>query len=311
MWKSRPPVMASLLGAGAATVGLLLSSCGDKRVEPVAAVDAPTPSKAMKPSQGDPVVRYAQGRFSNSGQQLLGKVSRVAPATPEESTVAKQLAERLKLSLGNRLVEEEVRSAAAALETDAVIEVAKALLDSPNADTRAAAIQLLAGSDSPVAVALLNQAFGDADADLRQLAFQSAAVLPPDQLETGLLKGLDDSELGVRQAAFQAATAQAGPTADRAVQKGVNSSHADITLAALTHLEVAMQKAEVPTVINALGHSNPQVRELASEILGTLTYQSFAAAPQAKQWWQENQHHFDQDLVVSNPENYPAFNLTR
>ena len=297
--------------AAAVFACLILASCGDKQVPPAASGDSDYAPKVVKTNQADPVVRYSQGRFSNPGQQLGARVGKVPAATPEERTKAKYLTERLKSQLGNRTIEEEVRASAAAFETDAVIEVAKSLLDSPHADTRAAALNLLSGSDSEEAIALLMGAFGDTDADVRQLAFQSAAVLPPESLESGLLKGMEDAELGVRQAAFQAATAQAGPTADRAVEKGVSSRNPDITLAALTHLEVSMRKTEVPTVINALAHSNPQVRELATEILGTLTYQTFAAAPQAKQWWQENQHHFDQDLVVTNPENYPAFNLNR
>lgn len=310
-WKPSHLAMALMPGAGAAVVCVMLSSCGDQEATPATEAETQQSRSALKTNQGDPIVRYSQGRFSNSGQQLGGKAGKVASATPEESAKAKQLAARLKSQLGNRQTEEEVRASAAALETDSVVEVAKALFDSPNADTRAAALNLLAGSDSDEAMALLRRTFRDSDADVRQLAFQSAAVLPPETLESGLLSGMEDAELGVRQAAFQAATAQAGPTADRAVQKGVGSRNPDITLAALTHLEVSMQKTEVPTVINALGHSNPQVRELATEILGTLTYQSFAAAPQAKQWWQDNQHHFDQDLVVNNPENYPAFNLNR
>jgi HEAT repeat protein len=297
--------------AGAVLVCLILASCGDKQVPPVASVDSDYAPKVVKTNQADPVVRYSQGRFSNPGQQLGVRVGKVPAATPEERTKAKYLTERLKSQLGNRKIEEEVRASAAAFETDAVIEVAKSLLDSPHADTRAAALNLLAGSDSEEAIALLMGAFGDLDVDVRQLAFQSAAILPPELLESGLLSGMDDADMGVRQAAFQAATAQAGPTADRAVEKGMSSRNPDITLTALTHLEVSMQKTEVPTVINALTHSNPQVRELATEILGTLTYQTFAAAQQAKQWWQENQHHFDQDLVVTNPESYPAFNLNR
>lgn len=309
--KSFQLALANRRMAAAVLVCLMLTSCGDKQVPPTANVDSDYAPKAVKSNQADPVVRYSQGRFSNPGQQLGVRVGKVPAATPEERTKAKYLTERLKSQLGNRKIEEEVRASAAAFETDAVIEVAKSLLDSPHADTRAAALNLLSGSDSEEAMGLLMAAFGDTDADVRQLAFESAAILPPELLESGLLSGMEDAELGVRQAAFQAATAQAGPMADRAIEKGVSSRHPDITLAALTHLEVSMRKTEVPTVINALDHSNPQVRGLATEILGTLTYQTFAAAPQAKQWWQENQHHFDQDLVVTNPENYPAFNLNR
>lgn len=309
-WKSQS-VKALMPGCRVAVVCLMLSSCGEKQVTTATSSETKEQNHLVKANQADPVVRYSQGRFSNPGQQLGAKAGKVPLATPEERTKAKHLAERVKSQLGNRQIEQELRASAAALETDAVVEVAKALLDSPHADTRAEAINLLAGSDSEGTVALLTQAFGDSDADVRQLAFQSAAILLPETLESALLTGMDDDEIGVRQAAFQAATAQAGPVADKAVQKGVVSRNPDISLAALTHLEVSMRKTEVPTVINALGHSSPQVRELASEILGTLTYQTFAAAPQASQWWQDNHHHFDQDLVVTNPENYPAFNLNR
>lgn len=297
---------------GLCAVALFAVGCGEEPSQSLSDRAADQEFRQVARSgENTPIVRYRQGRFSGMGQQAGVRAGRVAAATPEESAEAKRLAQQLRSRLGNRALEQEIRASAAALQTDAVIEVAKAMLESPNVETRAEAINLLAGSDHPGAAELLNQAFADADADVRQLAFQGAAVLPPEAFEAGLLAGLEDPELAVRQAAFQAATAMETPTAQKAVQRGIESPYSDITLNAMVHLEVGMQKAEVPLVIGALDHSQPEVRSLAKEILSTLTYQTFSSEPLARQWWKENHQHFDQDLVVNNPESYPAFNLIR
>jgi HEAT repeat protein len=183
------------------------------------------------------------------------------------------------------------------LPSTRVIEIVRKLLDHPNIEVRAQALTVLDGHEAPGIVAVAEQAMKDRDTDIRLLALEVVEGIQAPAMEGLLLRSLNDADPAVKQLALQVSLSQPGPVRHRALLAASAAPQPEIALASLAVMEAEVTKGFIPSFIDALGHSSPEVREVSRDFLALSLHHTFDSAAQARQWWATHQHRFSNDLV--------------
>lgn len=219
------------------------------------------------------------------------------PETEEERLEALRLVEKLVPSWGNVEAIRDVMAEARLLETNAILRLAEKLMEHPNEDIRAEALMLADGATSIASLKLFEQAMRDASADIRRLAMELAQQMSDPAVRGLVNMGLGDDDQGVRQLAFHLAMNQRDDIRHEVVSRALQSPLEDLAMAGMVEAEAMPGKAVLPRVIESLGHSSPEVRERAHEMLTLLFHEEFISSQHAANWWKENQQDYDEDLV--------------
>jgi HEAT repeat protein len=183
------------------------------------------------------------------------------------------------------------------LPSTRVIEIVRKLLNHPDVEVRAQALTVLDGHEAPGIVAVAEQAMKDRDADIRLLALEVVEGIQVPAVEGLLLRSLNDADSAVKQLALQVSLSQPAPVRHRALLAASAAPEPEIALASLAVMEAEVTKGFIPSFIDALGHSNPDVREVSRDFLALSLHQTFDSAAQARQWWAAHQARFSNDLV--------------
>ena len=281
------PLQRCLWSAG---VLFLLAQCDqpEHRHEPQVAVQATSLDRGQ-------VTTYERGRFSSL---LTGAGRSWMPTNDEEKELAESLLNRLKASGLERKVAEAVLAEARVMQTEAVLEVVKALLQSSDAEIRAQALMMLDGSETGVVLPLLEQGLADADVEVRRLAMELAWTVQSPMVEKLVSRGLQEGDETIRQTALQVGLRQGGVIAERTLAAGLGSGYEDLGAASLALLENDLGKSRMPLAFGALDHPSAAVREDARDMLFFLFHERFPDRATAASWWEQNHARYDEDLVL-------------
>ena len=285
------PALGRLCFPFVATVPLLLTQCGDKPVAPVA-----DKNEALSSRVKGEVTRYDQGRY---GALLSGGGRMLLPKNEEEKTRVQALLARLNSEGLSKGTCEAVLAEARTLETEAMLDVVKALLASPEADIRAQALMMLDGAESGAVLPALEQGMKDADLDVRRLAMELALTVQSPMVEGMVTRGMADKDETIRQTALQVGLRQGGVIAERTLASGLGSPHEDLGAASLALLENELSKARMPLALGALDHPSLSVREDARDMLFFLFHERFPDRATAQAWWERHQAEYDENLVLN------------
>lgn len=284
-------VLLLLLAAG-------LTSCREKPVAVASSEEADVPGYRVHRSS---VVEYRRGRGFSAASSNVRSNATFAPTTSEETRAAHALAGRLNAATTRKEVA-DVFAEARALQSDALLNVVKAAMQKADEDTKVEALTMIDGVDSPAITPLLASALRDPSLEVRLQAMEAAQKLQGEGVKDLALTAMQDEDLNVRQLGFDTGTKQDPETREEIIRTAALSPNEDLALASMALLEASPSKNTIATVIGALGHTKPKVREQAHEMLFLLLKQDFKSTSAAKTWWQQYQGAFDDNLVAVNYE---------
>lgn len=241
-------------------------------------------------------VQFRHGKFSTASPDSDGlPPSRVLTSPSAEGNAA--LAPLMARARANPSHEEALRIIDEARD-NGTLDVVELLLRHPDAEVRGHALALLEGVQDARVLSTISLALNDPDADVRTQAMDAAGRIVSAETRPVLGKAFADKDMNVRQIAFQNAMHQDGETKMALMSQAVKSSYQDMAVSALGWIEGQPSKATVTLMMDALGHSDPFIREKAHDTLALQFQQDFVNPAQAKGWWSMHQAQYDEHLVL-------------
>ncbi|QJE98287.1 hypothetical protein [Luteolibacter luteus] len=159
---------------------------------------------------------------------------------------------------------------------------------------------ILAGNTSPQILPVLKVAYDRASDAEKARLLMAAARVEGDGLPEFVARGFEDNSSNVRFAAFDVVDHQDPRMKKVLLLAALRSSKSDVALAGLGELEVDATPDSLPIIMEGLSSRNSEVREETRGTLQFLLDEEFRDSEAAAQWWQQNRHRFDRNLIRAN-----------
>jgi HEAT repeat protein len=277
-----------------------LAGCGDDAdptpPKPKAATVA-APQSALKPSTTVASAQRSPWSTTDPSQPLQA-ASDLPASDAQTRGLYDQLRERclkpLSVAEAMALIDE-----ARLHPSSEMVTLVDQLLSHQDPSVRGQALSLLEGHSAPAIHAVLKRALADVDATVRLQGAEVLKHLRDAEARELFLTALKDAEPSVRMLAFTSSLEFPDEFRNQVLAEGSASAHADVAKSALVFLEADLTRGVVDRFFAALDHPSAEVREVAVDRLFLTLDQRFANATVARAWWQQHQHRFDEDLIMT------------
>jgi HEAT repeat protein len=178
----------------------------------------------------------------------------------------------------------------------ALVPIVRQALTGEDPETCRLAILLLEQYESPAILPAVRDAFALHDEETRLAALTPLARIHDPQVPDLLKIAFNDVSEAVRSRALEVAIEQPADIQLKSLEQGLLSMYEDTQSQTLTQLELQGDKSVVEPVIRGFQSPRPEFREEVRSVLQFLLDQEFSSYEEAFQWWQQNQHRYDDNL---------------
>jgi tetratricopeptide (TPR) repeat protein len=183
------------------------------------------------------------------------------------------------------------------VDSPALPELVKSVLDDDDPEVRLAALELLEDKKKGEIADCLNKALDDPDEDVREYAATLLyGIEDKEEAADLLIKTMDDSSENVREAGFDVVTDKEPDVQLPVFEQTIHSPYKDIkenTADAI--LDIPSHKS-VTTLFEGLKDPDQEFVEYVNSKLDYLFGKEFKNYDEAINWWNKNKDKFDEDL---------------
>jgi HEAT repeat protein len=203
-------------------------------------------------------------------------------------------------SIGSSVEKINFISEFSAAHPESTAELVDRAMKESDPEVRRAAMEALAGYESPDVLDAISRAMDDQDEQTREVAVSGLASIEDKRVNKLLIKALSDNSENVRASALEVVEQQGRNVSVDVLKAGIASVHTEVKERTVTILTDLSTHNAVDVLILGLKDTDPELHREINFATEFLISKEFESYEEAEKWWRENRNKFDQNLSEKN-----------